>query len=212
MSPFSRTIVVVAGLSGAALMAPAFAQPLAKAVAPEGVNAAIARSWTGETRPDWIKRFEQDEMQTQCSLHRNAPPKDIADAIQAAAKASIEYPADGRLIGDWKKGETIAQNGYGGRFTDTDPKRANGGNCYACHQLDPKEVSYGTLGPPLREYGKIRKFADADAKAVYDKIYNSHAVLPCSNMPRFGVTKFLTTEQIRDLVALLMDPASPVNK
>ena len=31
-------------------------------------------------------------------------------------------------------------------------------------------------------------------------------------MPRFGVNKFLTEQQIKDLVALLFDPESPVNK
>ena len=31
-------------------------------------------------------------------------------------------------------------------------------------------------------------------------------------MPRFGANKILTIEQIKDLVALLMSPDSPVNK
>ena len=85
----------------------------------------------------------------QCSATRNAPPKAVADAIQEREKATIEYPADGNLIGDWKKGEALAQSGYGLRFTDYPPARANGGNCYACHQLTKKELSYGTLGPSL---------------------------------------------------------------
>ena len=55
--------------------------------------------------------------------------------------------------------------------------------------MDKKEVSFGTLGPSLAEYGKIRKFALAEAKQAYAKIYNSHAVEPCSNMPRFGSNK-----------------------
>ena len=127
-------------------------------------------------------------------------------------KATIVYPPDGKLIGDWKKGEALAQSGYGLRFTDYPPRSANGGNCYACHQLTRQEVSYGTLGPPLLEYGKLRNFSEADAKAAYEKIYNSHAAFPCSNMPRFGANKILTIEQIKDAVALLMSPDSPVNK
>jgi sulfur-oxidizing protein SoxX len=73
-------------------------------------------------------------------------------------------------------------------------------------------VSYGTIGPTLLAYGKLRNFAEADAKAAYEKTYNSHASLPCSLMPRFGTNKVLTIEQIKDAVALLMSPDSPVNK
>ena len=49
-----------------------------------------------------------------CSQYRNAPPKAVADAILAREKAAIVYPADGKLMGDWKKGEKLAQSGYGG--------------------------------------------------------------------------------------------------
>ena len=98
------------------------------------------------------------------------------------------------------------------RFTDYPPRTVNGGNCYACHQITKQEVSYGTLGPTLLEYGRIRNFSAADTKAAYEKIYNSHAAFPCSNMPRFGANKILTIEQIKDIVALLMSPDSPVNK
>jgi sulfur-oxidizing protein SoxX len=34
----------------------------------------------------------------------------------------------------------------------------------------------------------------------------------CSNMPRFGVNKVLSEQQIKDIVAFLFDPESPVNK
>ena len=156
-------------------------------------------------------RLTPDETMRQCSASRNNPPKAVAAAIQAREKAAIEYPADGNLMGDWKKGEALAQNGYGLRFTDYPPRRANGGNCYACHQLTKKEVSYGTLGPSLSEYGKLRDYKDEAVKAAYEKIYNSHAALPCSNMPRFGANKILTVDQIKDAVALLMSRDSPVN-
>jgi sulfur-oxidizing protein SoxX len=43
-------------------------------------------------------------------------------------------------------------------------------------------------------------------------MYNPHASFPCSLMPRFGSNKVLTIDQIKDLVALLMSPESPVNK
>jgi len=47
---------------------------------------------------------------------------------------------------------------------------------------------------------------------TYGKIYNAEAYAACSNMPRFGHNKILTPEQISDVVALLLDPASPVNQ
>jgi hypothetical protein len=51
-----------------------------------------------------------------------------------------------------------------------------------------------------------------DVKAVYDKIYNAHAAFPCSLMPRLGSNGILSIDQIKDLVALVMSPESPVNK
>ena len=146
---------------------------------------SIKSSWATAT-PEWQARLSQDETQKVCSQYRNAPPPGLADAILAREKAAIKYPADGKLMGDWKKGEQLAQSGYGGRFTDYPPRTANGGNCYACHQMDGKELSFGTLGPSLREYGKIRKYAADDVKAVYERIYNPHATIPCANMPRMG--------------------------
>jgi len=161
---------------------------------------------------EWQPRLVQDETMQQCSMHENLPPQAIATAIQNREKAKIEYPADGKLTGDWKAGERLAQSGYGLRFTDYPPRNPNGGNCYACHQLTKVEVSYGTIGPTLLNYGKIRKFGEAETKAAYEKIYNAQAAFPCSMMPRFGVNKVLTIDQIKDLVALVMSPESPVNK
>ena len=177
----------------------------------EPVEDAIKGSWT-KAAPDWQARLVQDETQKVCSQYRNAPPKQVADAIIAREKASIQYPSDDKLMGDWKNGEKLAQSGYGGRFTDYPPRAENGGNCYACHQLEKKELSFGTLGPSLQEYGKIRRFAPDEVKAVYDRIYNPQAAIPCANMPRMGANKFLTIEQIKDLVAYVMSPESPVNQ
>jgi len=177
----------------------------------EKVDAAIKAAFPGAPE-QFIPRLTQDETMKQCSASNNNPSAAVAAEIQKREKASIEYPADGKFIGDWKKGEALAQSGYGLRFSDYPATRANGGNCYACHQISKKEVSFGTLGPSLQQYGKLRNYAEADVKATYEKIYNSHAAFPCSNMPRFGANKVLTIEQIKDAVALLMSPDSPVNK
>jgi L-cysteine S-thiosulfotransferase len=181
-----------------------------QAVDPAKADAMIKAAFPG-VNETFAPRLTPDETMRQCSATANSPAKAIADEIQKREKATIEYPADGNFMGDWKKGEALAQSGYGMRFTDYPATRANGGNCYACHQLTKKELSYGTLGPSLAEYGKLRDYKADDVKAAYEKIYNSHAALPCSNMPRFGANKILTIDQIKDAVALLMSKDSPVN-
>ena len=159
-----------------------------------------------------LARLDQDETQKACTDYRTkAPPKDVADKIEKQNLAMIKWPADGKYSGDWKNGERIAQEGRGMQYSD-DPKGPVGGNCYACHQLAPQEVSYGTIGPPLYQFGKIRGYTDETRKYAYGKIYNAEAYNACSNMPRFGQMHILSEAQIKDLVALLTDPDSPVNK
>ena len=196
-----------------AVLALAATQAIAQAPALDAakVQSAVEKSWPN-VPADWRQRLEQDETMATCSKYRNSPPPAEADRIVAREKASIKYPPDGVLMGDWKRGEKLAQSGYGRRFTDYPPRRENGGNCYACHQLAQKELSFGTLGPSLLEYGKIRKFSDADVKVVYERIYNPQAAVACANMPRLGANGHLTIAQIKDLVAYVMSPDSPVNK
>jgi len=159
-----------------------------------------------------LDRLDQDDTQRTCSLYAGkALPKDVAARIEAANLATIRYPADGKLVGDWKNGEKIAQEGRGKQFSD-DPKGPVGANCYACHQLAPQELSYGTIGPSLYRFGRTRGFTDETRKYAYGKVYNADAFAACSNMPRFGHSGILTDAQIRDVVALLVDPDSPVNK
>jgi L-cysteine S-thiosulfotransferase len=182
----------------------------AQAVTAAAVDQVVKNTWKAPAE-GWQSRVEQDETQRVCSEARNNPKGAAFDAILAREVATIAYPADGQVLGNWKEGEKVAQIGTGGQFSDkADGPR--GGNCYACHQMAPKELSYGTLGPSLAEYGKIRKYAAADAKAAYAKIYNAQSVQPCSNMPRFGHNKFLTEQQMKDVTAYLFDPESPVNK
>lgn len=160
-----------------------------------------------------LDRLDQDETQRTCSRYQgdNAVPKDVAERIEKAELATIRYPADGKYLGDWKSGEKIAQAGVGMQYSD-DPKQPAGGNCYACHELTKAEISYGTMGPSLRQFGKVRGFTPEMQKYVFAKVYNSEAFSACTNMPRFGYKRILTEQQIKDVVALLMDPQSPVNQ
>ncbi len=160
-----------------------------------------------------LDRIDQDPTQRLCTqYHAGVPmPPEVAQRIQREQFATIQYPADGRYLGDWKQGEKIAQSGQGMQYSD-DPKNPNGGNCYACHQLTAKELSYGTIGPSLLHFAKVRGYTPEVAKYAYGKVYNAEAFAACSNMPRFGYHAILTEQQIRDVVALLMDPSSPVNQ
>jgi sulfur-oxidizing protein SoxX len=159
-----------------------------------------------------LDRLEQDDMQKLCSQYEGKPmPREVADKLEKAQQALIKYPADGNLMGDHKSGERIAQSGQGMQYSD-DPSRPAGANCYACHQLSKAELSFGTIGPSLYNFGKIRGYSPEMQKYAYSKVYNSQAFSACSSMPRFGHSKILTEAQIKDVVALLMDPKSPINQ
>ncbi|WP_349368425.1 sulfur oxidation c-type cytochrome SoxX [Salinarimonas sp.] len=209
MRTIAFALALSAGLSTAALSTAALAQDAAPSTAE--VDAMVEAAFPG-IDPDWAARLTPDQTMEQCNAFANNPPDDVFEEIRARAEGTVVYPEDGVLMGSWENGEKLAQSGYGMRFSDYPPRRENGGNCYACHQLTPGEVSYGTLGPSLLGYGKLRDFSEEATKAAYDKIYNPHVAFPCSMMPRFGANGVLTMDQIKDIVALLMDPKSPVNQ
>jgi sulfur-oxidizing protein SoxX len=157
-----------------------------------------------------MDRVVQDGLQRLCTDTNDRPPGDVARQLEADQMKTIAFPA-GNLIGDWKNGERIAQNGRGLQWTD--PAGATGGgSCYNCHQISPQETSHGTLGPSLLKFGWMRGSGPEMQRYVYGKIYNAKAYNLCSTMPRLGHSGTLTPEQIKDLVGLLLDPASPVNK
>lgn len=159
-----------------------------------------------------VDRLNQDETQSTCTTYTaTTVPPALAAKLQASQMAAVQKPASGKLIGDWKAGEKVAQDGRGMQFSDA-VGSPSGGNCYACHQLAPQEISYGNIGPSLYQYGKLRGQSKEIVEYTYNKIYNAQAYQTCSSMPRFGHAKILTPEQIADVVGLLLDPASPVNK
>jgi sulfur-oxidizing protein SoxX len=159
-------------------------------------------------------RLVQDEIQRLCSLGKGQTldPKTAAK-VSELATAAIKYPEGGVKLGDWKKGRDLAWSGFGFRTAhnpDDHGKQAPGANCYNCHQLATDRTG-GTIGPALTSYGKLRGSSEEILKYTYDVIYNAHAYFPCTNMPRMGARSILTAEQIADVMAYLIDPASPVN-
>ena len=138
--------------------------------------------------------------------------------LEAANFKTIQWPANGKYLGDWKSGEKIAQSGKGRTWNDK-ADSANGGNCYNCHQISKEEISYGTIGPSLYHYARLKGVSDPNSpeaqeivKYTWGKIWNAKAYNACSNMPRAGAKGVLTQAQVADIVALLLDPKSPVNR
>ena len=168
-----------------------------------------------------VDRLQQDASNAECSAAEGKALSDArSKAIEAANLATVKMPVDGKFIGDWREGEKLAQNGRGMTWSDASAATtANGGNCYNCHQIGKAEISYGTIGPSLYNYGKLRGVADpasAAAKPIVDytwgKLYNAKAYNACSGMPRFGHAGMLDEAQLKHLMALLLDPKSPVNQ
>ena len=176
--------------------------------------AEMLRSGFRNAGPVTVERLVQDETQAFCSdpvLAGSAAGAKRAEQIEAANLATVKWPADGKFLGDWRAGERVAQSGRGLTWTDA-ASQANGGNCYNCHQISLAEISHGTLGPSLHNYGKLKGNDEQALRDAWAKIYNSKASNACSNMPRAGHMGILKEKDIQDLMALLFAPDSPVNK
>jgi sulfur-oxidizing protein SoxX len=173
------------------------------------INAMLKRDFRakGQAKMD---RLEPDAVQRACNLHADNPPESVAKPLEQAQLKAIKYP-NGSLLGDWKNGAKIAASGRGMQWSEK-PGSPGGGGCYNCHQLSTAQTSYGTLGPSLNRFGKVRGNGADMQKYVYGKIYNAKAYSLCSHMPRFGHSGSLTEQQMKDLTAYLLDPASPVNQ
>jgi len=203
-------------ISIALAVAAAFVSVASSAAGPDYDKAVVdmIKSDFKSKGPATVERVvNQDEAQKLCSQYHDPKtrPKKIASKIEADQMKTVKYPADGKFLGDWKSGEKIAQSGKGMQSSDN-VGEPNGGNCYACHQITKEEISFGNIGPSLYNYGKLRGNSDEIVKYTWAKIYNAQAFTACSNMPRFGHNGILTEAQMKDVMALLLDPQSPANK
>lgn len=214
-----HTLTVAVALCIASVLAGCAAitssEPTASTAAPSDADVlAVMKASFAETDSAKLNRLDQTELQAACSLASQTGkpmPDEVREKLQTAAMQSIKYPADGKYLGDWRRGEQIAQSGRGMQFSDPVGTVA-GGNCYACHQLDKAELAHGNIGPSLNQYGKLRGQSEAIVKYTWQRIYNTHSLNACANMPRFGDAGILTEAQMKDVMALLLDTESPVNK
>ena len=179
-------------------------------MASDGIEAVLQNSFVANNQAT-MERLERDAVQTACSAPRGMPlDNEMLAALREERLNAVVLPADGQYLGDWQRGAEVATNGRGLQSSD-DPTQPNGGNCYACHQLAPGEVAYGTLGPSLTGYG-ARGQSQAMLQYTWTKLWDTHAYNLCSHMPRFGAQGILTEQQLKDVMAYLLDPASPVNQ
>ncbi len=178
----------------------------------------VAQSFTDDTPEHLDRVLKRDDTQKLCSQYRNNPPEKLATTLIEREKKTIRYPDSGKLMGDWKAGDKWVNAGFAmriGRIEPDPPAKqtgGNGGNCYACHAVSPKEVAAGNMGPSLIGYGALRGTGEDIVKYTYEKLYNAQAFVACSNMPRLGHNGVLKPEQIADITAYLLSPESPVNQ
>ncbi len=178
--------------------------------ASDDIEAVLQNSFVAKNQAT-MDRLERDAVQTACSAPRGLPlDNQSLTTLREERLNAVVMPADRQYLGDWQRGAEVAGNGRGLQSSD-DPTQPNGGNCYACHQLAPDEVAYGTLGPSLTGYG-ARGQSEAMLQYTWTKLWDTHAYNLCSHMPRFGAQGILTEQQLKDVMAYLLDPTSPVNQ
>ena len=137
------------------------------------IEAVLQNSFLAKNQAT-MDRLERDAVQTACSAPRGMPlDNDMLASLRAERLTAVVLPADGQYLGDWQRGAKVAGNGRGLQSSD-DPTQPNGGNCYACHQLAPSEVAYGTLGPSLTGYG-ARGQSEAMLQYTWTKLWDTHA-------------------------------------
>ena len=217
MKTFKKMALAAAAVAVAGITVGCATGPTAEELDRDAV--AVIRSAFRDEGIAKVDRLNQDFANEACSKAQGKDlPADVSKAVEEVSFKTIKLPGDGQFLGDWKQGEAIAQSGRGLTWTD-DAKTVNGGNCYNCHQIDKKEISFGTIGPSLYNYGKLRGVvnpASPDARPIVEytwgKLWNARAYNACSQMPRFGHMGILDEAQIRHVMALLLDPKSPVNQ
>ncbi len=110
----TRTAFAAAACAALLIAGPALAQQKPSQATIE----AYVKSTFGKASPEWVARITPDESLAVCNATRNNVSSAQSDAIIKRELAKVVYPADGKLLGDWKKGYAVANNGRGGQFSD----------------------------------------------------------------------------------------------
>src|SRR5688500_20350249 len=101
-------------LAGSVLCWPLLAIPQANA---PDVQRILQRDFHARGQAT-MDRVVQDGVQRVCTESNDRPPAELAKQLEADQMKTIAFP-EGSLIGDWKRGEQIAQSGRGLQWTAT---------------------------------------------------------------------------------------------
>src|SRR5258706_676020 len=89
-----------------------------------------------------LDRLEQTEMQRACSRAQpDLLPADLKRHLEREALESVRYPDDEHWLGDWKRGEQIAQSGVGLNSATSPRRRAAATAMPATSCPEPKSHS-----------------------------------------------------------------------
>ena len=88
------------------------------------------------------------------------------------------------------------------------PPDHQGGNLLRHHRPEPVQLRQAAR----RERPGQRRRRKPIVEYTWGKIWNAKAYNACSDMPRFGHAGILTEAQMQHVMALLLDPKSPVNQ
>ena len=169
-----------------------------------------------------LARLDQDETQAFCSDPDNVSGKTGEKKraeIEAANLATVKWPTDGVWLGAYQEGEKNAQSGRGLTSTDKagmlNVPDSDGGLDFSIVGSSPEAlvtVKDGRATTHPIAGTRLRGDTEEVRRTTWAKIWNSKASNACSNMPRAGHMGIITEKQIKDLMALLLDPKSPVNQ
>ena len=109
-----KTVFQAAALALAALTVTASAQTATPPADPALVEKYVKATF-GKAPPEWQARTEPYETLKTCNQYHSQVPSAEAEKIVARELAKVVYPADGKMLGDWKEGRKIANNGRGGQ-------------------------------------------------------------------------------------------------
>ncbi|HEX7156792.1 MAG TPA: sulfur oxidation c-type cytochrome SoxX, partial [Burkholderiaceae bacterium] len=176
-SPGQAAVAVAVAVALAVCSAPIGAQPT-EPVSDADLMRMLRHDFRGRGAAG-LDRLEQDPVQQLCTDTRDRPAAAEAARMLEEQRALVRWPPDGSLLGDWRAGEKIAQDGRGMTWADR-PGVPGGGNCYGCHRISPQEIAYGTIGPSLLRFGRERGRSPEVQRYVYGHIYNAKAYNLCS--------------------------------
>lgn len=198
--------------------------PAARRTGPGGTGPEAVRIIRSAFRDEGIAkvdRLDQDAANEACSRALGKEPApEVVKAIEAANLKTIRPPGDGaKYLGDCgeRREDRPEQarpdlhrrcQGRQWRQLLQLPPDQQAGNLLRHHRAEPVPVR-----PAAWRHRPGQPGGASDHRVhTWGKLWNARAYNACSHMPRAGHLGILSEAQIRHVMALLLDPKSPVNQ